>query len=135
MPISTSIPAAITDALPPNRYVTIVAELVAQPGHRFAKYTRIANTRPQCRQNREKPVSAVSPVASVYRSISMLMNHWVAMPIAAAHRNTRPTCEAMYGQRMNSPDARPTPAATTPGPITRHVERGGSGTSRTDTAG
>lgn len=50
---------------PPNRYVTRVAELVAQPGQRFAKYTMIANARPQCRQNRLNPVSAVSPVARV----------------------------------------------------------------------
>src|SRR5690349_19954935 len=36
---------------------------------------------------------------------------------------------------MNSPEARPTPAPTTPGPMTRHSERGGSGTSRVETGG
>ena len=41
----------------------------------------------------------------------------------------------MYGYRMNSPEARPTPAATTPGPMIRHVERGGSGRSRCSGAG
>ena len=55
----------MTVGLPPNRKVASVAELSAHPGHRFAKYTITANTRPQCRQNRLKPVSAVSPVASV----------------------------------------------------------------------
>ncbi len=75
----------------------MVAELVAQPGQRFAKYTMIAKTSPQWRQKREKPVSAVSPVASVYRSISMLRNHCVTMPTAAAQRKTSPTCEAIYG--------------------------------------
>jgi hypothetical protein len=57
----------------------------------------MAKTRPQCRQKRLKPVRAVSPVASVYRSISMLMNHCVINPTSAAHRNTSPTWLAMYG--------------------------------------
>ncbi len=55
----------------------------------------IAKTRPQCRQNRLNPVSAVSPVASVYRSISMLMKYCVARPTSAAQTNTSPTCDAM----------------------------------------
>ncbi len=55
----------MTRALPPKMYVASVAALIAQPGHRLAKYTRIANTSPQCRQNRLKPASAVCPVASV----------------------------------------------------------------------
>ncbi len=46
-------------------YVVSVAALIAHPGHRFAKYTMIDNTRPQCFQNRLNPVSAVSPVARV----------------------------------------------------------------------
>ena len=50
---------------PPNRNVVSVAELSAQPGHRLAKYTMTANTRPQCRHDRLNPVSTVSPVASV----------------------------------------------------------------------
>src|SRR5262245_54813981 len=36
----------------------------------------------------------------------------------------------MYGHRMNSPEASPTPAATTPGPINGHRRAGGSGKSR-----
>jgi hypothetical protein len=42
-------------------------------------------------------VSAVSPVARVYRSISMLRKYWVASPTKAAQTKTRPTWEAMYG--------------------------------------
>ena len=64
-PIASRIATAITDALPPTRNVSSVAELSAQPGHRFPKYTRTANTSPQCFHDRLKPVSAVSPVASV----------------------------------------------------------------------
>ncbi len=73
----------------------IVAEEVAQPGHRFAKIVRMANTSPQCRQNLLNPVSAVSPVASVYRSISMFRKNWVTTPTSAAHTNTSPTWDAM----------------------------------------
>src|SRR3989337_1936146 len=36
---------------------------------------------------------------------------------------------------MNSPDASPTPAAMTPGPMMRHVEEGASGSGRTSGAG
>jgi hypothetical protein len=50
-----------------------------------------------CRQNRLNPVGAASPVASVYRSISMFRKYWVASPTNAAHTKTSPTCEAMYG--------------------------------------
>ena len=96
--------------------MSIDAELVAQPGHMFAKYVMIAKNRPQCFPYRLKPVNAVSPVASVYRSISMFRNHWIITPTTAPQRNTSPTWLEMYGQRMNSPDASPTPAPTMPGP-------------------
>jgi hypothetical protein len=75
--------------------VIIVAELDAQPGHRFAKIVSTANTRPQCRQNLLNPVSAVSPVASVYRSISMFRKYWVINPTIAAQTNTSPTWDAI----------------------------------------
>ena len=67
----------------------------------------MAKTRPQCRQYRLNPVSAVSPVASVYRSISMLRKNWVTRPTSAAQTKTSPTWEAMYGYRMNSPGGQP----------------------------
>jgi hypothetical protein len=95
----------------------------------------IAKNRPQCLPYRLKPVNAVSPVASVYRSISMFRNHWIATPTTAPQRKTRPTCDEMYGQRMNSPEASPTPAPTMPGPTMRQVFVGGSGRSRTCGAG
>jgi hypothetical protein len=109
--------------------VSIVAELVAQPGHRFARYVIATKKMPQCFQCRLKPVSAVSPVASVYRSISMLRNHCTTTPTTAPHRNTSPTWEEMYGHRMNSPDASPTPAPTRPGPMIRQILAGASGRS------
>ena len=86
---------AISRALPPKMYVAIVAALMAQPGHRFAKYTITANTSPQCFQNRLNPLNAVSPVASVYRSISMFRKNWVTTPRTAPQRKTNPTCDAM----------------------------------------
>src|SRR3954452_11218913 len=113
----------------------MLAELVAQPGQRFAKYVMIAKNRPQCFPYRLKPVNAVSPVASVYRSISMFRNHWTTTPTTAPQRNTRPTWLEMYGQRMNSPEASPTPAPTMPGPMIFQVFVGGSGRSRTCGAG
>ncbi|CAB4934463.1 unannotated protein [freshwater metagenome] len=72
-----------------------MAELVAHPGHRLARIVSSPKTRPQCRHSREKPVSAVSPVARVYRSISMLMNSCRVTPTNAAHRNDSPTSLAM----------------------------------------
>ena len=61
----------------------------------------------------------------------MFKKNCVVTPRIAPQRKTRPTCEAMYGHRMNSPDERPTPAATTPGPTMRQRLVGGSGRSRT----
>ena len=52
-------------------------------------------------------------------------------PTTAAQRKTRPTCDAMNGHRMNSPEERPTPAATMPGPMMLQVLLGRSGRSRT----
>src|SRR5688500_16007195 len=61
----------------------------------------------------------------------MLRKNWVVTPSTAPQRNTRPTCDAMYGHRMNSPDDKPTPAPTMPGPTMRQRLRGASGRSRT----
>src|ERR1044072_4647215 len=60
----------------------------------------------------------------------MFRKNCVTRPTSAAHTNTSPTCEAMYGKRMNSPLASPTPAAMMPGPMIRQVDRGGSGNGR-----
>src|ERR671918_369011 len=65
----------------------------------------------------------------------MLRKYCVSSPTSAAHTNTNPTWLAMYGNRMNSPEAMPTPAATTPGPTIRQVDRGGRGKSRSSGAG
>ena len=118
-PMTRSMTIAIVGASPPNRYDPSVAALIAHPGHRFAKYTRMANTRPQCFQNRLKPVTAVSPVASVYRSTSMFRKNCVTHPTSAPQSRMSPTCDAMYGHSTNSPDDRPTPPATMPGPTSR----------------
>ena len=61
----------------------------------------------------------------------MLRKNCVPTPSSAPHRKMRPTCEAISGQRMNSPDDSPTPAATRPGPTMRQRSRGASGRSRT----
>jgi len=63
--MSSSRPIAIALTGPPNRYVNIVAEQVAQPGQALARTTMPTKTRPQWRQMRLNPLSAVSPVASV----------------------------------------------------------------------
>ena len=94
-PTATSMSSATGFTGPPVTCVSSVAALVTHPGHAFAKQTQRAKTRPQCFPKRLKPVSAVSPVASVYRSISRLMNHWMTTPRTAPQRKTRPTCEAM----------------------------------------
>jgi hypothetical protein len=65
----------------------------------------------------------------------MFRKNCVTTPTAAPQRKTRPACEAMYGQRMNSPDEIPTPAATMPGPTIFQRLRGGSGRSRTSGGG
>src|ERR671914_1933701 len=65
----------------------------------------------------------------------MFRKNWVSRPTSAAHTNTSPTWLAMNGNRMNSPEASPTPAATTPGPMIRHHDRGGLGSSRGSGAG
>ena len=59
----------------------------------------------------------------------MLMKNCTATPTTAAHRNTSPAWEAMYGNRMYSPLATPTPTRMTLGPISRR-SGGGSGSSR-----
>jgi hypothetical protein len=95
-PIATRMPIAIQRGHPRRTdRSSNDAELVAQPGHRFAKYVISAKNRPQCLPYRLKPVRAVSPVASVYRSISMFRNHWMITPTSAPQRKTRPTWEEM----------------------------------------
>jgi hypothetical protein len=46
-------------------------------------------------QNRTNPEIAVSPVASVYRSISMLRKYCSVTPMKTAHMNVSPTCVVM----------------------------------------
>ena len=86
---------------------------------------------PVTRQRLTKPAMAVSPVTSVYRSISMLMKYWNVTLTTAAHRKAGPTADVMKGQMMYSPEPTPSPARITLGP--RIFVRGsGSGMSRTD---
>src|SRR5688572_1130409 len=59
----------------------------------------------------------------------MLMKNWIATPTTAAHRKARPALEAMYGYRMYSPLATPTPTRITLGPISLRSAIG-SGMSR-----
>lgn len=86
------------------------------------------NRRPHGFQNLTNPAMAVSPVASVYRSISMLIKYWTVTPRTAVQRNDRPAVDAMNGQMMYSPDPTPSPARITLGP--RNLRSGsGSGMS------
>ena len=50
---------------PPMRNVRMVTPLVAQPGHMFGMIVNRQKIRPHGFQNRTKPATAVSPVASV----------------------------------------------------------------------
>src|SRR5918997_3957153 len=59
----------------------------------------------------------------------MLMKYCVSSPTIAAQRNTSPTCEAMNGHRMYSPEAIPTPTRITLGPTSLR-SGGASGSSR-----
>ena len=81
-----------------------------------------------------KPAMAVSPVTSVYRSISMLMKYWNVTLTTAAHRKAGPTADVMKGQMMYSPEPTPSPARMTLGPRI-FVSGSGSGMSRTDIGG
>jgi hypothetical protein len=66
MPISTIAPIAIALALPPpNRNVVIVAALVAHAGQMFGTIAHAIISSPNGFHRRWKPVTAVSPVASV----------------------------------------------------------------------
>ena len=48
----------------------------------------------------------------------MFRKYWTVTLRTAAHRNPRPTVDAMYGQMMYSPDPTPSPARITLGPRT-----------------
>jgi hypothetical protein len=64
--MSTIAPMAIAFALPPpNRNVVIVAALVAQAGQTFGTIAHATINSPNGFHRRWKPVTAVSPVASV----------------------------------------------------------------------
>ncbi len=82
------------------------------------------NSAPHGFHNRVKPVTAVSPVASVYRSISMFRKYCSVTPITASHRKPRPALVVMYGHRMYSPEPTPTPARITLGPSTLRSGKG-----------
>src|SRR5829696_10512831 len=63
----------------------------------------------------------------------MLMKNCMATPTTAAHRKARPATDAMYGKRMYSPLATPTPTRITLGPISLR-SLAGSGSSRSMTS-
>ena len=50
---------------PPIRNEKMVTPLVPQPGHMFGRIVNRQNNTPHGFQNRTKPATAVSPVASV----------------------------------------------------------------------
>ena len=72
-----------------------VAAPVAKPGHTFGISAISTNRNHHGRQKRVKPVMAVSPVASVQRSTSMLMKNWMATATTAAQSTVSPMFAAM----------------------------------------
>src|SRR3546814_823920 len=106
------------------RNVKTVMPLVAHPGHMFGRMVNRQKSTPHGFQERTKPTMAVSPVASVYRSISMLRKYCTVTLSAAAQRNQGPMTDVMNGQMMYSPDPTPRPARMTLGP---RILRSGSG--------
>ena len=62
-------------SLPPTSQVSSVAAPDAQPGHIHGTTLATRKTHAHPRHSRQNPVIADSPVASVQRSISMLMKY------------------------------------------------------------
>ena len=104
-----------------------VAAPVAKPGHMFGTTAMMMKRNHHGFHRRVKPVIAVSPVASVQRSTSMLMKNWMAIATIAAHMIPSPTFEAMNGHSTYSPEPRAVASRMTPGPSTL---RNGSGSGR-----
>ena len=75
---------------PPNCQVRIVAAPDAQPGHIQGITLQARKIHAQCFHKRQKPVTAVSPVARVQRSISMFRKYWVVTPTMQAQNTTNP---------------------------------------------
>ena len=75
--------------------LSVVVPPVAQPGHAHGTIVITMNSAPQGFQSRVNPVTAVSPVASVYRSISMLRKYWVPTPTSTSQTRASPTWEVM----------------------------------------
>ena len=75
---------------PPTSQVNKVAAPEAQPGHIQGITLHSRKIQAQCFQSRQNPVTAVSPVARVQRSISMFMKNWVVTPTMHAQNTTNP---------------------------------------------
>ena len=68
----------------------MVAAPDAQPGHIHGTTLHTRKTPAQPDHWRQNPVTAVSPVAKVQRSISMLMKYWVSTPTMQAQNTAKP---------------------------------------------
>jgi hypothetical protein len=79
----------------PKANASVVVPPVAQPGHAHGTMVMTTNSQPQCFHSRVNPVTAVSPVASVYRSISMLRKYCVPTPMMTSQTSVMPTWDAM----------------------------------------
>ena len=71
-----------------NNHVAISAELVAHAGTIHGTMFMARKTMAQKRPIRQKPVTTVSPVASVQRVISILMKYCIVTPTMQAQKNT-----------------------------------------------
>jgi hypothetical protein len=70
--------------------VKTVEPLVAQPGQTYWKAPARQMITPQPFHHRAKPVTAVCPVARVYRSISMLITNWTIRVAKASQSRPSP---------------------------------------------
>ena len=77
---------------------------MAKPGHMFGTTAMMMKRNHHGFHRRVNPVIAVSPVASVQRSTSMLMKNWMAIATIAAHMIASPTFAAMNGHSTYSPE-------------------------------
>ena len=87
------------------------------PGHIQGKKVERINHRGDREPNfLDKPTKTLSPVANVYRSISILIKNWKVMPITIPQTKPSPYLADKYGQSINSPLPRPKPRRTKLGP-------------------
>src|SRR5437016_903383 len=82
--------ALVVSTAPKAIQLNSVLAPVAQPGHTQGTKFSTSITHAHCRLSRQNPVIALSPVASVQRSISMFMKNCVSTPNMQAQKKPNP---------------------------------------------